>query len=159
VIVGAQSIFAIVALSFSFTRPFDRPNAGHSYVVVSAQFEGTEQKTVVRMDESQRLLVVLPWQATGYTWRVSHYDKAFLDFTQLDENGYQALVNQGILKKKHESPSMLGSVEKRVSQFHPLLRGRQKVVLHYVRLWGPPVEPAKKLFLTITASNRKADSH
>jgi hypothetical protein len=77
-----------VALCVSVAPRCDRPNAGHSYVVVSAQFEGTEQKTVVRMGESQMVLVVLPWQATGYSWRVSHYDKAFLDFKQLDESDY-----------------------------------------------------------------------
>jgi hypothetical protein len=113
------SLFSVLAPS----------NDGRPYVIVSAKVDGVEEKTTIQMDESQRLLVVLPWQATGYTWTVSHYQKASLEVKQLDENAYQKLVNEGVLKKLDRSPGMPGSVEKQVFELHPLSRGTTNVEL------------------------------
>lgn len=143
-------MFALVTLSLSLAYP---TTAQHSYVIVTPELESAEQKAKVHLHASQRLLVVLSWQATGYRWRVSQYDKAFLDFKELDQNEYGELVNHGILKRNRRSGSEPGSVQQRVFEFLPISLGTTQVELQYIRGFETQPWPAKRLFLTITISD------
>jgi predicted secreted protein len=157
VIRAAQFVFALMILWFSAACPRVQADGEHSYVIVTGQLQRAEERSAVQMGKSQSLLVVLPWQATGYTWTVSQHDKAFLDFKELDDNQYKELVEKGVLK--NESHVMPGGIEKRVFEFHPLSIGTTKVELQYVRKFEKPPMPAKKFFVTVTISESQPDSH
>jgi hypothetical protein len=159
VLPAARFVFAIVPLWLSLPCLGSQPDRQHSYVMVVPQLEGTEEKATVQLHESQTLLVVLPWQATGYSWRVSQYDKALLKFKQLDQNEYGELVNRGILKRNDQSHRGPGLVEKRVFEFIPLSLGTAHVELQYIRGFETRPSPAKRLFLSITISDSKTHSH
>jgi predicted secreted protein len=145
---------AMVPLWLSLLCLSNQQQPQHSYVVVTPQLEGAEEKATVQLDKSQTLLVVLPWQATGYSWKVSEYDKAFLNRKQLDRYGYRELVNRGIVKKSNQSHGEPGLIEKRVFEFIPLSFGTTHVELQYIRGFEKQPSPAKKLFLSITVSDR-----
>lgn len=152
---AAQFVLAMVPLCLSLPCLGGQPGPEPSYVVVSPQLEGAEEKTTVQLLKSQTLLVVLPWQATGSSWKVSHCDKAFLNFKQFDQNGYSELVNRGILKRSDPSHGEPGVIEKRVFEFIPLSSGTTHVEMQYIRGFEKRPSPTKRLFLSITVSDSK----
>jgi predicted secreted protein len=156
---AAQFVLAVVPLWLSLPCLGGQPSPQHSYVIVSPQLEGAEEKTTVQLHKPQTLLVVLPWQATGYSWKVAHYDKAFLNFRQFDQNGYSELVNRGILKRSDQSHGEPGLIEKRVFEFIPLSFGTTHVELQYIRGFEKRPSPAKKLLLSITVADSRTNSH
>jgi len=152
---AAQFVLAVLPLGLSLPCLGGQPGPQPSYVIVSPQLEGAEEKTTVQLLKSQTLLVVLPWQATGSSWKVSHYDKAFLNFKQFDQNEYSELVNRGILKRSDQSHGEPGVIEKRVFEFIPLSFGTTHVELQYIRGFEKRPSPTKRLFLSITVSDNK----
>lgn len=151
---AAQFVLAVIPLWLSLLCLGNQHAPQPSYVVVTPQLEGVEEKAAtVQLVKSQTLLVVLPWQATGYNWKVSQYDKASLNFKQLDRHEYGELVDRGILKKDDQSHREPGQIEELVFEFIPLAFGTTRVELQYVRGFERPPSPAKKLFLSITISD------